>query len=104
MRDALAELKLIQADELSKAHALLKRVAIHYHGRETYAALSGQAWFEAVKAWSAPKHHACLEHFFACRYQAENADKIQTFDQSQLHHLLQHIIRRCCTNQGASRA
>jgi hypothetical protein len=102
MRYALVELKTIDANEIQKAHALLKRVAIHYHGRETYAALSGQAWLNALKAWSAPEHHATLEHFFSCRYQAANAATTMPIGQNQLHQLLQHIIRRCCTSKGVT--
>lgn len=70
MHLALQELAELQDDAVNDMNQLVKRVAIHYHGRQAMAALTGQAWMEQLQQWITPNDHALLAQWHQQQYQA----------------------------------
>jgi hypothetical protein len=70
MRLALQELAALQNDAVNDMNQLVKRVAIHYHGRQAMASLTGQAWMQQLKQWVKPSEHALLTQWHQQQYQA----------------------------------
>lgn len=75
------------------AQILLKRVAMHYHGRDKVASLAGASWLTLLKTWTKPKDHPVIDALFASQYQVQ-LETPQQIDQT-LKHTLKHTIRQC---------
>lgn len=98
---ALKELKLMSHQELSVYSALIKRVAIHYYGRESIARLSGKTWLKQLKSWAPQTQHPTLETLFSERYQPQHQPSMNLVE---LQPLFKKIIIQCSKKKGVLHA
>tara|TARA_B100001094_G_scaffold330839_1_gene397153 strand:+ start:1344 stop:1829 length:486 start_codon:yes stop_codon:yes gene_type:complete len=104
MYEALQELKKIPSIDSKQANVLLKRVAIHYHGRDTIASLADEKWIHQLKLWTPVKQQDQLEQLFAKRYQLHTDETTRTQPDQEIKKMLSQIIRRCSRSKRTPHA